>query len=550
MSNKLVIQGPEARSKVLEGIELVTRVAAGTLGPKGKHVIIERSYGAPHHTKDGVTVVKEIGLANPYHKIGAKLVQTVASKVNDKGGDGTTTASVLFGAIASEGVRVVSANMDQQGVKRGMEMAVEVALEEVKKLSRPISTVEEMCQIATVSANGDERTGKIIAETFEKVGKNGVITVEEATKSEDFEVDIVEGMMFDRGHLSPYFITNAEKMICELENPHVLIVEKKISSLQQILPILENIAQSGKSLLIIAEDVEGEALATLVVNKLRGGLKVVAVKAPGFGDRRKAMLQDIAIVTGGMVVSEDLGHKLENTGVASLGKAKKVIVSKDDTTIVDGSGNKADIDARCAELKTQIEESTSDYDKEKLQERLAKLSGGVAVLRVGGTTEVQVKELKDRTDDALNAVRAAIAEGVVPGGGCALLYASKALSKLKTSDSAEQAGIDIIKIALEKPCKKIMENAGLDASLIVATLKEKQGADTIYDARTKEYVNAYKSGIIDPTKIVRTALESAASGAAVLITTEAVIVDDPEDKKSSAPMGGGGMGGMGGMGDF
>lgn len=545
MAPKIILKGSKARDKILRGIEIMADTVGATLGPKGRNVIIEKSFGAPKITKDGVSVAKEIELADKLENVGAQVLREAASKSNDNAGDGTTTTVVLSRAIAQEGAKAIAAGMNPMDLRRGIELATRNVVEEIKKMSRNISTTEEIEQVATISANGDSDIGKKLAEAFKKVGKDGVVTVEEANKSDDFEVEVVEGMNFDRGYLSPYFVTNAEKMTAELENPYILIFEKKISNIQQMIQLLETVVQSGKPLLIIAEDVEGEALATLVVNKLRVGLKVVAVKAPGFGDRRKAMLEDIAIVTGGQMISEELGHKLENATLAHLGTAKKVIISKDDTTIVNGAGDKSSIDNRCKQIKAQIAETTSDYDREKLEERLAKLAGGVAVLKVGGITEVEVKEKKDRVEDAYHATRAAIAEGIVPGGGCTLLYAIQSLEKLKGENSDEDAGINIIKKALSAPIRKILENAGLDGALIVEKLLEGKDNTQIYDAQTLKFVNAYKAGIIDPTKVVRTALQSAASVAGLLITTEAVIVDKPEDKADKhASHGGGGMHGM------
>jgi chaperonin GroEL len=521
-----------------------------TLGPKGRNVIIEKSFGAPRITKDGVTVAKDITLSNKFQNMGAQMLREVASKTNDLAGDGTTTATVLGQAIFSEGNKAVAAGLNPMDLKRGIDKAVEAVIAEVKKKSKPTKSQEEIAQVGTISANGDRNIGDKIAEAMDKVGKEGVITVEEA-KGMEFEVDVVEGMNFDRGYLSPYFITNAEKMIVEMDNPLILIFEKKLSGLQPLLPVLESVVQSQRPLLIIAEDVEGEALATLVVNKLRGGLKVAAVKAPGFGDRRKSMLEDIAVLTQGQVISEDLGIKLENVNLSMLGKAKRVTITNDDTTIIDGAGAKKDIQARCAQIKAQIEETTSDYDKEKLQERLAKLSGGVAVLKVGGATEVEVKERKDRVDDALHATRAAVEEGIVPGGGVTLLYASRALDKLKAVNDDERAGINIVKRALQAPLRQIVENAGLDGAVVAGKLLESDDTNFGFDAQNLEYTDLIKAGIIDPTKVVRCALQDAASIAGLMITTEALIADEPEDKKSSA--GGaaaGGMGGMGGMGDM
>ncbi|MFI4984334.1 MAG: chaperonin GroEL [Rickettsiales bacterium] len=546
---KLILSGTEARNKIIEGLSLAADTVGSTLGPKGRNVVLESSFGAPKVTKDGVKVAKEITLHCKWQNLGAQLLKEAANKANDNAGDGTTTTSVLTKEMAIAGVKAVTAGMNPMDLRRGIEQATKVVLDAIKKVSRNVKTTAEIAQIATISANGDEEIGKKIAEAFEKVGKEGVITVEEANKSEGFEAEIVEGMHFDRGYLSPYFITNSEKMVCEFESPYILLHEKKISSLQQMLPVLEAVAQSGKPLLIISEDVEGEALATLVVNKLRGGLKVAAVKAPGFGDRRKAMLEDIAAVTGGQVISEDLGHKLESVTLKDLGRAKKVIITKDDTTIVDGAGAKKEIEGRCSQIKAEIDESSSDYDKEKLQERLAKLTGGVAILKVGGITEIEVKEKKDRVEDAYHATKAAIAEGIVPGGGCTLLYAARSLDKLKGKNEDEQAGINIVRKALSAPVRKIVENAGQDGSLVVSKLSEAANENMIYDAQRGEYVDAYKAGIIDPTKIVRTALQSASSVAALLITTEAAITEKPEDNKPSSGGAAGGMGGMGGM-DF
>ncbi|MBA8667913.1 chaperonin GroEL [Holosporaceae bacterium 'Namur'] len=554
MAEKLIFEGSDARKELLKGIDKVAKVVASTLGPRGRNVVIEKSFGAPQITKDGVTVAKSIDkLADPVQTAGAQVIIEAAKKANDNAGDGTTTTTVLARAIAVEGIKAVAAGMNPMDIKRGIDSATDNVLEHIKKLSKSIQSSAEVAQVATISANGDANIGSKIAEAFEKVGKDGVITVEEANKSDEFEVEIVEGMNFDRGYLSQYFITNAEKMTCELENPYILLVEKKIGNLQQLLPILEAVVQSGKPLLMIAEDVEGEALATLIVNKLRGGLKVAAVKAPGFGDRRKAMLEDLAIVTGGHVISEELGHKLENTTLDSLGTAKKVIITKEDTTIVNGGGDKEQISSRCTQIKAQIEETTSDYDKEKLQERLAKLAGGVAILKVGGITEMEIKEKKDRVEDAYHATKAAIAEGVVPGGGCTLLYASKVLESLKGKNDDEQAGIKIVQKALCAPLCKIVENSGENGALVASKLLEQNDVNKIFDAQNHEYVDAFKAGIIDPTKIVRTALQSASSVAGLIITTEAVVVNKPDDGKDAASMGGmpgmGGMGGMGGM-DF
>jgi len=550
---KVISFGDRARSIILRGLEIAAEPVGATMGPKGRNVIIESSFGAPKITKDGVTVAKSLVLEDKYENLAAQILKEAASKSNDTAGDGTTATVILAKAIAQGGIRQVAAGANPMDLKRGIEAATKVIIEEIKKMSKPIKSSDEVAQVATISANGDADIGKKLAEAFEKVGKDGVVTVEEANKSDDFEVQIVEGMNFDRGFISPYFITNSEKMTCELEKPYILIFDKKITNIQQILPLLESIMQQGRPLLIIAEDVEGEALATLVVNRLRGSLKIAAVKAPGFGDRRKAMLEDIAIVTGGQLISEETGNKLENTTTADLGTAKKVLITKDDTTIVDGAGDVKSIKARCEQIKAQAEEVTSDYDKEKLQERLAKLSGGVAILKVGGVTEVEVKEKKDRVEDAYHATKAAIAEGIVPGGGCTLLYAAKALDKMHGKNEDEKAGIDIIRKALTAPIRRILENSGVDASLIISKLIEENNRNKVYDAQMLEYADAYASGIVDPTKVIRTALQSAVSVSSLLITTEAVIIDKPEDKsKHSHPQGGmddmSGMGGMGGMG--
>ncbi len=547
MTAKKIDTGSKARDKLLTGIKLCADTVGTTLGPRGRNVIIEKSFGAPKITKDGVTVAKEIELEDKIENLGVQVLKEGANKTNDRAGDGTTTTIVLGEAIAREGVKSIAAGMNPMDLKRGIETATEKVLHEIKKASKNISSSAEIAQVATISANGDADIGAKIAKAFEKVGKDGVITVEEANKSDEFEVDIVEGMNFDRGYLSPYFVTNSEKMTCELENAHILVFEKKISNIQQMLPLLESIVQSSKPLLIIAEDVEGEALATLVVNKLRGGLKVAAVKAPGFGDRRKAMLEDIAILTGAQLISEDLGHKLENVKIDDLGSARKILISKDDTTVVSGAGNKNEVKTRCEQIKVQIAETTSDYDKEKLEERLAKLVGGVAVLKVGGITEVEVKEKKDRVEDAYHATKAAIAEGVVPGGGCTLLYASKVLDGMKGKNPDESAGIVIVKKALSAPARKILENAGLESTLIIERLLEQNKVSMVYDAQNHKVVDAFKEGIIDPTKVVRNALQSAASVASLLVTTEAIVVDSPSKKDDSAgamPN----MGGMGGMG--
>ncbi len=550
MSAKELRFGSDAREQVLAGVNKLATAVKATLGPRGRNVVIDKSFGAPRITKDGVTVAKEITLANKFQNMGAQMLREVASKSADMAGDGTTTATVLAQAIFTEGSKAVAAGLNPMDLKRGIDTAVEAVVAEIKKKSKTVSSKAEWAQVATISANGDKEVGEKIAEAMEKVGKEGVITVEEA-KGLEFELETVEGMQFDRGYLSPYFVTNAEKMVVELDNPFILIFEKKLSGLQPMLPLLESVVQSQRPLLIIAEDVEGEALATLVVNKLRGGLKVAAVKAPGFGDRRKAMLEDIAILTGGEVISEDLGMKLENVTVKSLGRAKKVSIDKDNTTIVDGAGEKKAIEARCGQLRGQIEETTSDYDREKLQERLAKLAGGVAVLKVGGSSEVEVKERKDRVDDALHATRAAVEEGIVPGGGSTLLYASRALDKLKVDNDDQKAGINIVRRALQSPIRQIVENAGLDGAVVAGKLLESTDTNFGFDAQKLDYCDLIKAGIIDPAKVVRTALQGAASVAGLLITTEALIADAPEDKKSDggAGAGMGGMGGMGGM-DF
>lgn len=547
MAVKEISIGSEIREKMLKGIFTTAKVAGVTLGPRGRCVIIEKSYGAPKITKDGVTVVKELELSDKFENLGVQLLKEAASKSNDNAGDGTTTTTVLAAEVSRECAKKVAAGFNPMDLRRGIEAATKAVVSEIQKNSRKIKSSAEIAQVATISANGDQSIGKMLAEAFDKVGKDGVITVEEAKSSSELELEVVEGLNFDRGYLSPYFVTNSEKMTCEMEKPYVLIYEKKISNIQQMLPVLEAVVQSGRPLFIIAEEVEGEALATLVVNKLRGGLKVAAVKAPGFGDRRKAMLEDIAVVTGGQLISEDLGHKLENVTLQHLGTAQRIISTKDDTTIVGGSGEKSDIEARCNQIKKQIEDATSDYDREKLQERLAKLSGGVAIVRVGGITEVEVKEKKDRVEDAYHATKAAIEEGIVPGGGCALLYATEVLSAVKGNNSDEAAGIEAIKKALSAPIRKILENAGIDGASIVEKLIEKHDAEQIYDAQNHEFVNAFKSGIIDPTKVVRTALESAASIASLLVTTEAALVEKLQPKK---PHGGHSHGGMGDMDDM
>jgi chaperonin GroEL len=547
MAGKQIAFSTNARDEILKGATILANAVKVTLGPKGRNVVIEKSFGAPRITKDGVSVAKEITLSNKFQNMGAQMLREVASRTNDLAGDGTTTATVLGQAIFAEGAKAVAAGLNPMDLKRGIDKAVEAVITEVKSKSKKIASQSEIAQVGTISANGDKIIGDKIAEAMEKVGREGVITVEEA-KGFDFELDVVEGMNFDRGYLSPYFVTNAEKMTVELDNPLILIFEKKLSSLQPLLPVLEAVVQSQRPLLIIAEDVEGEALATLVVNKLRGGLKVAAVKAPGFGDRRKSMLEDIAILTQGQVISEDLGIKLESVSLAMLGKAKRVTITKEDTTIVDGAGSKKEIEARCAQIKAQVEETTSDYDKEKLQERLAKLSGGVAVLKVGGASEVEVKERKDRVDDALHATRAAVEEGIVPGGGVTLLYASRVLEKLKVSNDDERAGVNIIKRALQAPIRQIVENAGLDGAVVAGKLLESTDSNFGFDAQSLEYTDMIKAGIIDPTKVVRCALQDAASVAGLMITTEALISDEPEDKNSSGGGAAGGMGDMGGMG--
>ena len=547
MAAKDVKFGVDARSRMLRGVDILADAVKVTLGPKGRNVVLDKSYGAPRITKDGVTVAKEIELADKFENMGAQMVREVASKTSDLAGDGTTTGTVLAQAIVREGAKAVAAGMNPMDLKRGIDMAVAAVVEDIKSRSKKVSTNDEIAQVGTISANGDVEVGQMLAKAMEKVGNEGVITIEEA-KSLETELDVVEGMQFDRGYLSPYFVTNAEKMVAELDNPYILLHEKKLSGLQPMLPLLEAVVQSGRPLLIIAEDSEGEALATLVVNKLRGGLKVAAVKAPGFGDRRKAMLEDIAVLTGGQVISEDLGIKLENVTLEMLGTSKKVHLTKDDTTIIDGAGAKADIQARIAQLRAQIEETTSDYDKEKLQERLAKLAGGVAVIRVGGATEIEVKERKDRVEDAMHATRAAVEEGIVAGGGVALLYGQKALAKLKPANDDQRRGIDIVRRALQAPVRQIAENAGVDGSIVVGKLQESTDTNYGYDAQKNEFTDMVKSGIIDPVKVVRSALQFAASVAGLLVTTEAMVAERPEKKAPQMP-GGGGMGGMGGM-DF
>ncbi|MDW8445376.1 MAG: chaperonin GroEL [Acetobacteraceae bacterium] len=543
MPAKDVKFGADARQRMLRGVDILADAVKVTLGPKGRNVVLDKSFGAPRITKDGVTVAKEIELADKFENMGAQMVREVASKTNDVAGDGTTTATVLAQAIVREGAKAVAAGMNPMDLKRGIDKAVAAVVEELKKRSKKITTSAEVAQVGSISANGEREIGEMIAKAMEKVGNEGVITVEEA-KGIQTELDVVEGMQFDRGYVSPYFITNAEKMIAELENPYILIHEKKLSGLQPLLPLLEAVVQSGKPLLVIAEDVEGEALATLVVNKLRGGLKVAAVKAPGFGDRRKAMLEDIAILTGGQVISEDLGIKLENVTLNMLGRAKKVIIEKENTTIVEGAGKKSDIQGRCNQIKAQIEETTSDYDREKLQERLAKLAGGVAVIRVGGATEVEVKERKDRVDDALHATRAAVEEGIVPGGGVALARASQILTKLKVDNDDQRFGVDIVRRAITAPLRQIAENAGEDGAVILGKVLDNDDYNWGYDAQAGEFKDLVKAGIIDPTKVVRTALQDAASVASLLITTEAMVAERPEKKAAPAGGSGGGMGDM------
>ncbi|WP_443748607.1 chaperonin GroEL [Asticcacaulis solisilvae] len=548
MAAKDVLFASDARDKILRGVNILANAVKVTLGPKGRNVILEKSFGAPRSTKDGVSVAKEIELSDKFENLGAQLIREVASKTNDKAGDGTTTATVLAQAIAVEGLKSVASGRNPMDLKRGIDKAVGVVVEQIKASSKKVTTNSEIAQVGTISANGDTEVGEMIAKAMEKVGNEGVITVEEA-KTAETELDVVEGMQFDRGYLSPYFITNPDKMEAVLEDPYILVFDKKISSLQPMLPILEAVVQSGRPLLIIAEDVEGEALATLVVNRLRGGLRVAAVKAPGFGDRRKAMLEDIAVLTKGEVISEDLGIKLETVSLDMLGRAKKVTITKENTTIVDGVGDKADIEGRVAQIKKQIEETTSDYDREKLQERLAKLAGGVAVIRVGGSTEVEVKEKKDRVDDALNATRAAVDEGIVPGGGTALLKASKALETLEGANDDQTAGIAIVRRALQAPIRQISENAGVEGSVVVNNVLGNDSPTYGFNAQTEKYVDLVADGVIDPAKVVRTALQDAASVSGLLITTEAAVVESPKKDAAPAMPGGGGMGGMGGM-DF
>ena len=545
MAAKDVRFSTDARDKMLHGVDVLANAVRVTLGPKGRNVVLEKSYGAPRVTKDGVTVAKEIELEDKFENMGAQMLREVASKTSDIAGDGTTTATVLAQAIVKEGIKLVAAGMNPMDLKRGIDLAVAEVVKDIARQAKKVKSSEEIAQVGTVAANGEKEIGQMIAKAMQKVGNEGVITVEEA-KSLESELEVVEGMQFDRGYISPYFITNAEKMVAELESPYILIYEKKLSGLQALLPLLELVVQSGKPLLVIAEDVEGEALATLVVNKLRGGLKVAAVKAPGFGDRRKAMLQDIAVLTGGELISEDLGIKLENVTVQMLGKAKRVTITKDDTTIVDGAGKKADIEARIAQIKQQIEDTTSDYDKEKLQERLAKLAGGVAVIKVGGSSEIEVKERKDRVDDALNATRAAVEEGIVPGGGVALLWAAKSL-KVKGDNEDQEAGISIIRRALQAPIRQIAENAGVEGSIVVGKVTDHKSPSFGFDAQTGEYGDLIGKGIIDPAKVVRVALQDASSVAGLLVTTEAMVAERPKKDSGSPAMPGGGMGGMGGM---
>jgi chaperonin GroEL len=543
MAAKEVRFSVDARDKMLRGVEILSNAVKVTLGPKGRNVVLDKSFGAPRVTKDGVTVAKEIELEDKFENMGAQMVREVASKTSDVAGDGTTTATVLAAAIVREGSKAVAAGMNPMDLKRGVERAVEVIVADLQKNTKKVTSNEEIAQVGTISANGDAEIGRFLADAMKRVGNEGVITVEEA-KSLETELEVVEGMQFDRGYISPYFVTNADKMRVEMDDPYVLIYEKKLSGLNELLPLLEAVVQTGKPLLIIAEDVEGEALATLVVNKLRGGLKVAAVKAPGFGDRRKAMLQDIAILTGGQAISEDLGIKLENVQINMLGRAKKVMIEKENTTIVNGAGKKSDIEARVTQIKAQIEETTSDYDREKLQERLAKLAGGVAVIRVGGATEVEVKERKDRVDDAMHATRAAVEEGILPGGGVALLRASRQLEKLKAENDDQKTGIEIVRKALSWPARQIALNAGEDGSVVVGKILEKDQYNWGFDAQSGEYGNLVAKGIIDPTKVVRTALQDAASVAGLLITTEAMVAEVPKKKAAPAMPGGGGMGDM------
>jgi len=550
MAAKEVRFSVTARDQMMRGVDILANAVKVTLGPKGRNVVIDKSFGAPRITKDGVTVAKEIELSDKFENMGAQMVREVASKANDKAGDGTTTATVLAQAIAREGVKAVAAGMNPMDLKRGIDKAVEAVVEDLKSRSKKVSSNAEIAQVGTISANGDKEIGEMIAKAMDKIGHESPITVEE-NKSLETELDVVEGMQFDRGYLSPYFVTNAEKMTVELDSPYILLHESKLSSLQPLLPVLEAVVQSGRPLVIVAEEVEGEALATLVVNKLRGGLKVAAVKAPGFGDRRKAMLEDMAVLTGGQVISADLGIKLENVTLDMLGTAKKVRIDKENSTIIDGAGKKKDIEARCGQIRQQIEETSSDYDREKLQERLAKLSGGVAIIRVGGGSEIEVKERKDRVDDAMHATRAAVEEGIVAGGGTALLYATRAIEKVRVSNDDQRRGVDIVRRALEAPVRQISDNAGVDGSVVVGRLLDQKDTSHGYDAQKGEYTDMLKAGILDPTKVVRIALESAASVAGLLITTEAMIAEKPEKKAAGGAGGhGGGMGGMGDMGDF
>jgi chaperonin GroEL len=542
MSAKDVRFSSDARDRLLRGVDILNNAVKVTLGPKGRNVVLDKSYGAPRITKDGVTVAKEIELEDKFENMGAQMVREVASKTSDNAGDGTTTATVLTASIMKEGLKLVAAGLNPMDLKRGIDIAVTAVVKDIERRAKKVQSSEEIAQVGTISANGDKAVGKMIADAMKKVGNEGVITVEEA-KTANTELDVVEGMQFDRGYLSPYFITNAEKMLAELEDPYILIHEKKLASLQPMLPILEAVVQSGKPLLIVAEDIEGEALATLVVNKLRGGLKVAAVKAPGFGDRRKAMLEDIAVLTAGTMIAEDLGIKLENVTLQMLGKAKRVRIEKENTTIIDGAGKKQDIEGRIAQIKAQIEETTSDYDKEKLQERLAKLAGGVAVIRVGGSTEVEVKEKKDRVDDAMHATKAAVEEGIVPGGGVALLRAKAAIGKLSGENSDIQAGINIVLRALEAPIRQIAENSGVEGSIVVGKVLENKSQTFGFDAQTEQYVDMLNAGIVDPAKVVRVALQDAASIAGLMITTEAMVAETPKKKEAPA-MPGGGMGGM------
>jgi len=547
MAAKDVKFDTDARDRMLRGVNVLADAVKVTLGPKGRNVVLDKSFGAPRITKDGVTVAKEIELSDKFENMGAQMIREVASKTNDVAGDGTTTATVLAQAIVREGVKAVAAGMNPMDLRRGVDLAVAAVVADIQKRSKKVSSNEEIAQVGSISANGDKEIGDFLARAMEKVGNEGVITVEEA-KSLDTELDVVEGMQFDRGYLSPYFITNPEKMIAELEDPYILIHESKLSGLQSMLPLLEAVVQSGRPLLVLAEDVEGEALATLVVNRLRGGLKVAAVKAPGFGDRRKAMLQDIAVLTGGQVVSEDLGIKLENVTIDMLGTAKRVSIDKDNTTVINGAGKKKDIEGRVNQIRAQIEETSSDYDREKLQERLAKLAGGVAVIRVGGATEIEVKERKDRVEDAMNSTRAAVEEGIVAGGGTALMKSVKALDKVEPDNADQKAGVEIVRKAITIPCKQIAENAGAEGAVIVGKLSDSNDKNFGYDAQSGKFVDMIKSGIIDPAKVVRTALQDAASVAGLLITTEAMVAEKADDKPAMPAMPGGDMGGMGGMG--